>query len=61
MITSLLMTLITRENMMSEAARAMMRTWVERSFWGRSSITATTTRFENRLTTTGERMRRYVL
>lgn len=39
---------------MSEAARAMMRTWVERSFWGRRSITATTTRFENRLTTTEE-------
>ena len=45
---------ITKENMMSEAARAMMRTWVERSFWGRRSITATTTRFENRLTTTEE-------
>ena len=42
---------------MSEAARAMMSTWVERSFCGRSSMTATTTRLENRLTTTGGRGR----
>ena len=49
--------MITKENIMSEAARAMMSTWVERSFCGRSSMTATTTRLENRLTTTGGRGR----
>ena len=39
---------------MSEAARAMMSTWVERSFWGLSSITATTTTLDSTLTTTGK-------